>query len=58
MHRNIRTSQEMYTKCLDNTLYEVYSSKDSAKDLRDLLKKKYKAEDAGTKKFIVGKFLD
>ncbi|XP_022870066.1 uncharacterized protein LOC111389376 [Olea europaea var. sylvestris] len=43
---------------LDNTLYGVYSSKESAKELWDSLKTKYKTENAGTKKFIVGKFLD
>ena len=43
---------------LDNTLYNVYSSVDSAKNLWTSLEKKYKTEVAGTKKFIVGKFLD
>lgn len=41
---------------LDNILYGVYSSKDSAKNLWDSIKK-YKIEDVETKKFIVGKFL-
>ena len=40
---------------LDNTLYNVYSSFKIAKELWDSLDKKYKTEDAGTKKFIVGK---
>ncbi|KAL4011257.1 hypothetical protein IC575_028309 [Cucumis melo] len=43
---------------LDNTLYNVYSSVDSAKNLWTSLEKKYKTEVAGAKKFIVGKFLD
>ncbi|KAL2504458.1 Retrovirus-related Pol polyprotein from transposon TNT 1-94 [Abeliophyllum distichum] len=43
---------------LDNTLYNVYCSKQSAKDLWESLERKYKIEDAGTKKFIVKKFLD
>ncbi|XP_022841879.1 uncharacterized protein LOC111365553 [Olea europaea var. sylvestris] len=42
----------------DNTLYGVYSSKESAKKLWDSLETKYETEDAGTKKFIVSKFLD
>ena len=43
---------------LDNTLYSVYSSIKTAKELWDSSDKKYKTEDAGTKKFIVGKLLD
>ena len=43
---------------LENTLYNVYSSLKTAKELWDSLDKKYKIEDAGLKKFIVGKFLD
>ena len=43
---------------LDNALYNVYSPLKTAKELWDSLDKKYKTEDAGLKKFIVGKFLD
>ncbi|KAL0007741.1 hypothetical protein SO802_009243 [Lithocarpus litseifolius] len=43
---------------LDNTLYNVYSSIKTAKELWDFLDKKYRTEDAGTKKFIMGKLLD
>ncbi|RVW42300.1 Retrovirus-related Pol polyprotein from transposon TNT 1-94 [Vitis vinifera] len=43
---------------LDNTLYNVYCSLKTPKELWDSLDKKYKTEDAGMKKFIVGKFLD
>lgn len=43
---------------LDNNLYDVYRSINSAKALWEALDRKYKAEDAGLKKFIVGKFLD
>ncbi|GMY06493.1 Retrovirus-related Pol polyprotein from transposon TNT 1-94 [Fagus crenata] len=42
---------------LDNTLYNVYSQK-IARELWDSLDKKNRTEDAGTKKFIVGRFLD
>ena len=42
----------------ENTLYNVYSPLKTAKELWDSLDKKYKSEDAGLKKFIVGKFLD
>ncbi|XP_022871952.1 uncharacterized protein LOC111391042 [Olea europaea var. sylvestris] len=38
---------------LDNTLYGVYSSKESAKELWNSLETKYKIEDARTKKFII-----
>ncbi|XP_028053634.1 uncharacterized protein LOC114258003 [Camellia sinensis] len=43
---------------LDNTLYNVYSPIKTAKALWDLLDRKYKTKDAGTKKFVVGCFLD
>ncbi|CAA0823576.1 zinc knuckle (CCHC-type) family protein, partial [Striga hermonthica] len=43
---------------LSNELYNVYSSVGSAKELWDALEKKYKTEDAGAKKFVVGKFLE
>ncbi|XP_073152208.1 uncharacterized protein [Henckelia pumila] len=43
---------------LDDTLYSVYYSVKTAKELWDSLKKKYKTEEAGIKKFVVGKFLD
>ena len=43
---------------LENTLYNVYSPLKTAKELWDSLDKKYKTEDAGLKKFIVGTFLD
>ncbi|XXG40597.1 hypothetical protein AAC387_Pa01g1276 [Persea americana] len=43
---------------LDNTLYNVYCSLKTTKELWDSLNKKYKTEDAGMKKFIVGRFLD
>ena len=41
---------------LENTLYNVYSPLKTTKELWDSLDKKYKTEDAGLKKFIVGKF--
>ncbi|XP_075521579.1 uncharacterized protein LOC142554790 [Primulina tabacum] len=43
---------------LDNALYNVYCQVKTAKELWDMLDKKYMAEDAGLKKFIVGRFLD
>ena len=43
---------------LDNALYNVYTPFKTAKDLWESLEKKYKTEDAGLKKFVVGKFLD
>ena len=43
---------------LDNTLYNVYCAFNTARGLWESLDKKYKIEDAGLKKFIVGKFLD
>ncbi|KAK2997238.1 hypothetical protein RJ639_025529 [Escallonia herrerae] len=43
---------------LDNALYNVYSPMVNAKVLWESLERKYKTEDAGSKKFVVGKFLD
>ena len=43
---------------LDNTLYNVYSSLKTATELWESLDKKYKTKDAGTKKFVVDRFLD
>ena len=43
---------------LDNTLYNVYSPIKMARELWESLDRKYKTEDAGMKKFVVGRFLD
>ncbi|XP_075480615.1 uncharacterized protein LOC142521272 [Primulina tabacum] len=43
---------------LDNALYNVYCQVKTAKELWESLDKKYRSEDAGLKKFIVGRFLD
>lgn len=43
---------------LDNALYNVYCTVKTAKELWLTLEKKYVAEDAGLKKFVVGRFLD
>ncbi|XP_075473941.1 uncharacterized protein LOC142504998 [Primulina tabacum] len=43
---------------LDDMLYNVYCSVKRSKELWDSLEKKYKSEDAGVKKFVVGRFLD
>ncbi|KAK3018659.1 hypothetical protein RJ639_002801 [Escallonia herrerae] len=43
---------------LDNVLYNVYSPMVNVKALWESLEKKYKTEDVGSKKFVVGKFLD
>ena len=43
---------------LSDTLYGVYSVKKTAKELWNSLDHKYKAEDAGAKKFLVGQFLN
>ena len=43
---------------LVDSLYNVYSSFTAVRGLWEALEKKHKTEDAGTKKFIVGKFLD
>ena len=43
---------------LVDSLYNVYRTKKIAKELLESLGKKYKTEDAGTKKYIVGRYLD
>ena len=43
---------------LIDPLYNEYSIKKCAKELWESLDKKYKTEDAGTKKYVVGQFLD
>ncbi|XP_027060865.1 uncharacterized protein [Coffea arabica] len=42
---------------LDDTLYDIYSAYSTAKEVWDSLEKKYKMDDAGAKKFVIGKFL-
>ena len=43
---------------LSNKLYNMYSSKKMAKELWDSLDHKYKPEDVGAKKLLVGQFLN
>ena len=43
---------------LIDSLYNVYSDKKTTKDLWESLDQKYKIEDVGAKKFVVGHFLD
>ena len=43
---------------LDNTLYNVYCTFNTTSELWESLDKKYKTEDAGLKKSVVGKFLN
>ena len=43
---------------LADALYNVYCVKKTTKELWESLDKKYKTEDAGVKKFVVGRFLD
>ncbi|XP_022861374.1 uncharacterized protein LOC111381780 [Olea europaea var. sylvestris] len=45
-------------KSLADMLYNVYSTMKTAKELWESLDRKYKIEDAGAKKFIVGRFLE
>ncbi|XP_075499434.1 uncharacterized protein LOC142537833 [Primulina tabacum] len=43
---------------LADSLYNVFCEKKAAKELWESLDRKYKTEDAGAKKFLVGRFLD
>ena len=42
---------------LENSLYDIYSSYKTAHEVWEMLEKKYKTEDVGAKKFVIGKFL-
>ena len=44
-------------KALTNSLYNVYSNKKTAREIWESLDRKYKTEDVGAKKFVVGRFL-
>ncbi|PON81118.1 Zinc finger, CCHC-type [Trema orientale] len=44
--------------CLTDSLYSVYRNKKTAKELWESLDHKYTTEDTGSKKFVVGRFLD
>ncbi|XP_073041947.1 uncharacterized protein [Primulina eburnea] len=43
---------------LADSLYNVFCEKKTAKELWESLDRKYKTEDAGAKKFLIGRFLD
>ena len=43
---------------LNESLYNVYCTKSSTKELWEYLDHKYKTEDVGAKKFIIGRFHD
>ena len=43
---------------LIDSLYNVYYTKSSSNEIWESLDQKYKFEDAGAKKFFVGRFLD
>ncbi|CAM8925101.1 unnamed protein product [Rhodiola kirilowii] len=43
---------------LNDVLYKVYKTKKSAKELWGSLDRKYRTENAGSKKYIVGRFLE
>ena len=43
---------------LTDSLYNLYSDKKTTKELWESLDQKYKTEDAGAKKFVMGCFLD
>lgn len=42
----------------DDSLYDIYANYEIAKDLWEALEKEYLTEDAGTKKYVVEKFLE
>ena len=42
---------------LENSLYDIYSSYKTAKEVWEMLEKVYKTKDVGAKNFVIGKFL-
>ncbi|GJW17180.1 hypothetical protein Tco_0024616 [Tanacetum coccineum] len=50
--------QLLFLNGLIDPLYNVYCKTTTAKELWESLERKYKTEDAGTKKFVVARFLD
>ncbi|CAM8896521.1 unnamed protein product [Rhodiola kirilowii] len=50
--------QNYVLNSLNNVLYKVYCTKTSAKELWVSLDRKYRTENAGSKKYIVGRFLE
>ncbi|VFQ66194.1 unnamed protein product [Cuscuta campestris] len=55
---NNYTCLNLILNCLSDALYAVYSRAASAKELWTTVSNKHQAEDAGAKKFVVGKVLD
>ena len=51
-------SRNYVMNSLADALYNVYCVKKTTKELWESLDKKYKTEDVGAKKFVVGRFLD
>jgi hypothetical protein len=45
-----------YLHYLSNSLFDIYCSYKTAKDIWEALKKKYSTEDVGLKKYVVGRF--
>jgi len=43
---------------MDDTLYDVYAAFKTVREVWESLEEKYKTEDVGSKKFVVGRFLD
>lgn len=56
-HSNILCKNYILSGVQDD-LYNVYNNTKTSKELWNVLKKKYKTEDAGMKKFIIAKFLE
>ena len=51
-------SRNYVMNALINSLYNVYSNKKTTKEIWASLDQKYKTEDVGAKKFVMGRFLD
>ena len=58
MFGNILTFYALVINALTSSLYDVYSNKKTTKELWESLDLKYKTEDVGAKKFVMGHFLD
>ncbi|XP_041999827.1 uncharacterized protein LOC121749312 [Salvia splendens] len=57
-HQGYFLCKNYVLNCLEDSLYSIFAGTKTSKELWEALDKKYRVEDAGTKKYVVVKFLD
>ena len=63
MKRKKREEDELICRghilnALSNCLYDLYTNTHSAREIWKVLESKYKAEEKGTKKFLISQYID